>query len=79
MRRTILLLCLSAALAVLLTGCFFRAVDDLYAEVAHFVGLLLAGETESPVMPLATSLRCTELLAAVRARMGSGPQPSPAV
>ena len=31
MRRTILLLCLSAALAVLLTGCFFRAVDDLYA------------------------------------------------
>lgn len=54
-------------------------VDDLYGEVEHFVGLLLAGETESPVMPLATSLRCAELLAAVRARMGSGPQPSPAV
>ena len=54
-------------------------VDDLYAEIEHFVGLLLAGKTESPVMPLATSLRCAELLAAVRARMGSGPQPSPAV
>lgn len=47
-------------------------VDDLYAEVAHFVGLLLTGETESPVMPLAASLRCAELLAAVRRRLGSG-------
>ena len=41
-------------------------VDDLYAEIEHFVGLLLAGKTESPVMSLATSLRCAELLAAVR-------------
>lgn len=47
-------------------------VDDLYGEVEHFVGLLCAGRTESPVMPLAASLRCAKLLAAVRGRLGSG-------
>lgn len=54
-------------------------VDDLYGEVEHFVGLLCAGKTESPVMPLAASLRCAKLLAAVRGRLGSGPRPSPTV
>lgn len=54
-------------------------VDDLYGEVEHFVGLLCAGRTESPVMPLAASLRCAKLLAAVRGRLGSGPRPSPTV
>lgn len=44
-------------------------VDDLYGEIEHFAGLALAGAAESPVMPHATSLRCAELLAAIRARM----------
>ena len=44
-------------------------VDDLYGEVEHFVGLVLAGAAESPVMPLSASLRCAELLEAVRARL----------
>ncbi len=41
-------------------------VDDFYDEVEHFTGLLLAGRTESDVMPLAATLRCAELLDAVR-------------
>ena len=44
-------------------------VDDLYGELEHFVGLVLAGAAESPVMPHATSLRCARLLADIRARM----------
>lgn len=44
-------------------------VDDFYDQIAHFTGLLRAGRTESPVMPLAATLRCAELLDAVRARI----------
>ena len=44
-------------------------VDDFYAELEHFVDLVLAGAPESPVMPLATSLRCAELLAAIRSEL----------
>lgn len=44
-------------------------VDDFYGEIVHFTDLLLAGRTESDVMPLAATLRCAELLDAVRAAM----------
>lgn len=41
-------------------------VDDFYDEIEHFTGLILAGRTESDVMPLAATLRCAEILDAVR-------------
>ena len=44
-------------------------VDDFYDQIAHFTDLLLDGRMESPVMPLAATLRCAELLDAVRARI----------
>lgn len=43
--------------------------DDFHGEIAHFCGLLRAGAAESPVMPLAATVRNAELLDAVRARM----------
>lgn len=46
-------------------------VDDLYDQIAHFTDLLRAGLTESPVMPLAATVRCAELLDAVRARIAA--------
>ena len=42
-------------------------VDDLFGEIRHFVGLVEAGETESPRMSLADSLACAQLLDAARA------------
>lgn len=42
-------------------------VDDFYPQIAHATELVRAGATESPVMPLAASVRCAELLDAVRA------------
>lgn len=42
-------------------------VDDFFGEVEHFVGLLLGERTESPVMSLGVSVRCAEILDAVRA------------
>lgn len=41
-------------------------VDDFYGEIVHFVGLVESGATESPIMSLDDSLRCAELLDAVR-------------
>ena len=46
-------------------------VDDFYDQIAHFTGLLRAGHTESDVMPLAATLRCAELLDAVRAKIAA--------
>lgn len=42
-------------------------VDDFYPEVAHFADLVRRGAEESPVMPLAASIRCAGILDAVRA------------
>lgn len=50
-------------------------VDDFHDEIEHFVDLLLAGRAESDVMPLAASLRCAELLDAVRREMLAGRRP----
>lgn len=49
-------------------------VDDFFGEIHHFVGLMEAGATESPVMSLDDSLRCAKLLDAVRA--GFRPTPT---
>lgn len=46
-------------------------VDDLYDQIAHFTDLLRAGRAESPVMPLAATVRCAELLDAVRAKIAA--------
>ena len=46
-----------------------EAPYDFHGEIAHFCGLLRAGVAESPVMPLAATLRNAELLDAVRAVM----------
>ncbi len=40
--------------------------DDFHGEIAHFCDLLRAGAKESPVMPLAATIRNAELLDAVR-------------
>ena len=42
-------------------------VDDFYGEIAHFAGLVHAGAEESPVMPLAATVRTARILDAVRA------------
>jgi predicted dehydrogenase len=42
-------------------------VDDFFGELSHFVSLVEAGTIESPIMSLDDSLRCAELLDAVRA------------
>lgn len=41
--------------------------DDFHGEIAHFCDLLRAGAAESPVMPLAATIRNAALLDAVRA------------
>lgn len=41
-------------------------VDDFYGEIAHFNDLIDQGARESPIMPLAASIRCAEILDAVR-------------
>lgn len=43
--------------------------DDFHGEIAHFCGLLRSGAAESPVMPLAATVRNAELIDAVRAVM----------
>lgn len=45
-------------------------VDDFYGQIVHFCELMRAGASESPVMPLAATIRCAELLDAIRTRMG---------
>lgn len=44
-------------------------VDDFYGEIAHFVGLMLHGKTESDIMSLEASVRQAELLDAIRAKL----------
>lgn len=41
-------------------------VDDFYGEIAHFNDLIDQGAQESPIMPLAASIRCAEILDAAR-------------
>lgn len=40
--------------------------DDFFGEIHHFVGLLEEGKTESPVMPLESSIRCAQILDVIR-------------
>ena len=44
-------------------------VDDFFGEISHFVGLMEAGNEESDVMSLESSVRCAAILDAVRAAM----------
>ena len=41
-------------------------VDDFFGEVAHFTQLVADGAKESPIMPLDASIRCAEIIDAVR-------------
>lgn len=41
-------------------------VDDFYGEIDHFVGLVARGATESPRMTLENSIRCAQILDAIR-------------
>lgn len=43
--------------------------DDFHGEIAHFCELMRAGATESPVMPLAATIRNARLIDVVRAVM----------
>ncbi|MBM6755547.1 Gfo/Idh/MocA family oxidoreductase [Collinsella tanakaei] len=47
-------------------------VDDFYPQIAHFCELVRAGAAESPIMPLAASVRCAEILDAIRAASRQG-------
>lgn len=47
-------------------------VDDFYTQIDHFVHCLQQGKTESPVMPLAASIRCAQILDSIRVHMGDG-------
>ncbi len=42
-------------------------VDDFYGEITHFVSLLKEGRTQSPLMPLAASIRCSALVDQIKA------------
>lgn len=42
-------------------------VDDFYGEIAHFCALVRAGATESPVMPIASTVRIARIIDAIRA------------
>ena len=42
-------------------------VDDFYPEIEHFARLVRTGAEESPIMPLSASIRCAEILDAIRA------------
>lgn len=42
-------------------------VDDFFGEIEHFVGLLEAGEHESPIMPLKDSVHAALVLDTIRA------------
>lgn len=41
--------------------------DDFFGQIEHFQNLLLDGRTESPLMPLSASLRCAQMIDAIRA------------
>ena len=42
-------------------------IDDFHGEIAHFCDLLRTGATESPVMPLAATVRNAQVIDAIRA------------
>ena len=44
-------------------------VDDFYGQIHHFCELMRTGAPESPIMPLAASIRCAEMLDAIRASL----------
>ena len=46
-------------------------VDDFYPQIKHFCDLVRAGAGESPIMPLASTIRCAEILDAVRAAVSA--------
>jgi uncharacterized protein (UPF0303 family) len=48
-------------------------VDDFYGEITHFVQCLEQGLTESPLMSLAASIRCAEILDTIRAGLHCTP------
>ena len=41
-------------------------VDDFFGEIKHFADCLVAGKTESEIMPLAASINCAKILETVR-------------
>lgn len=41
-------------------------VDDFYGEIQHATQLVQTGELESPVMPLAATQRCAQIIDAIR-------------
>ena len=47
-------------------------VDDFYPQIAHFAELVRMGATESPIMPLEASVRCAEILDAIREATARG-------
>lgn len=47
--------------------CAPAVVDDFYGEVAHFCDLVRSGAPESPVMPLASTVRDARIIDAIRA------------
>ena len=50
-------------------------VDDFYGEVEHFCGLMRSGKSESPIMPLASTVRTAQIIDAIRAAWGPRPVP----
>ena len=44
-------------------------VDDFFGQIRHMTDLVLAGAKESPVMSLSASIRCAEILDAIRAAL----------
>lgn len=50
-------------------------VDDFYGEVAHFCELMRAGENESPIMSLASTIRTAQMIDAIRAAWDPCPKP----
>lgn len=45
--------------------------DDFFGEISHFVELMKNKNLESPVMPIASSVRCAEILDLVRKGFGN--------
>lgn len=50
-------------------------VDDFYGEVEHFCGLMRSGKSESPIMPLASTVRTAQIIDAIRAAWDPRPVP----
>ena len=48
-------------------------VDDFYGEARHFTDLVAAGARESDVMPLRSSIRCAQVIDAIKARYALAP------